>query len=150
METTEKTVITIEITIEAPIEKVWKYWTKPEHIIKWNNASEDWHTPSAKNDLRKGGSFVYRMEAKNGSMGFDFGGVFDEVINHKYIENTLDDGRKVTVTFTDLGNAAKVVESFEAEDTNPIEMQRGGWQNILDSFKKYIVTNVDGPDVKGG
>ena len=141
METTEKTIITIENTVQAPIEKAWEYWTKPEHVSKWNNASDDWHTTHAENDLRKDGKFVYRMEAKDGSMGFDFGGIYDEVKNNEYIESTLGDGRKVTVTFTDLGNATKVVESFEAEGTHPVEMQRGGWQNILDNFKSYTEKN---------
>ena len=141
METQNKTMITIENTINAPVEKVWEYWTKPEHIIKWNSASEDWHTPRAENDLRVGGSFVARMEAKDGSMGFDFGGVYDEVKNNEYIEYTIGDGRKVKVTFTGNDNTTKVVESFEAESTNPVEMQRGGWQNILDNFKRYTESN---------
>src|SRR5450432_3185232 len=109
METQEKTIITIENIINAPVEKVWEYWTKPEHIIKWNNASDDWHTPRAENDLRVGGSFVARMEARDGSMGFDFGGVYDAVINNEYIEYTLGDGRNVKVTFTNQGNKTKVV-----------------------------------------
>ncbi len=141
METQEKTVITVENTINAPVEKVWECWTKPEHIIKWNNASDDWHTPSAENDLRPGGSFVSRMEAKDGSMGFDFGGVYDAVRNKEYIEYTMDDGRKVQVTFSDKGNRTKVAESFEAENTNSVELQQGGWQAILDNFKKYTEDN---------
>jgi uncharacterized protein YndB with AHSA1/START domain len=98
METQSKTIITVENTINAPVEKVWEYWTKPEHIIKWNDASDDWHTPRAENDLRVGGSFVYRMEAKDGSFGFDFGGIYDAVTPGKYIEYTIDDGRKVKIT----------------------------------------------------
>ena len=137
METKEKTVITVQDTINAPVTKVWEYWTKPEHIIKWNNASDDWHTPRAENDLRTGGSFVSRMEAKDGSMGFDFGGVYDEVRENEYIEYTIGDGRKVKVSFAGTGNTTEVVESFEAENTHSIEMQRGGWQAILDCFKKY-------------
>jgi len=141
METIEKTIITVENTINAPVEKVWKFWTKPEHITKWNNASDDWHTPHAENDLRTGGSFVARMEAKDGSMGFDFGGVYDDVRPNEYIEYTIGDGRKVKVTFSGRGNTTRVVESFEAENTNPVEMQRGGWQAILDNFKKYTEAN---------
>ena len=141
METQNKPVITIESTINAPANKVWEYWTKPEHIMKWNNASDDWHTTRAENDLRAGGSFVSRMEAKDGSIGFDFGGTYDVVTDNEYIESTLGDGRKVKVTFSEEGNSIKVVESFEAEDTNPIEMQKGGWQNILDNFKKYTEGN---------
>ena len=137
METQEKTIITVENIINAPVEKVWECWTKPEHITQWNNASDDWHTPWAKNDLREGGSFVARMEAKDGSMGFDFGGVYDAVRTNEYIEYTIGDGRKVKVTFTAQGKTTKVVESFEAENMNSIELQRGGWQAILDNFKKY-------------
>ena len=137
METQEKIILTVENTINAPVDKVWEYWTKPEHITKWNNASDDWHTPWAKNDLRQGGSFSARMEAKDGSMGFDFGGVYDAVKPNEYIEYTLGDGRKVKIFFTPKGNTTKVVESFEAETTNSLEMQQGGWQAIMDNFKKY-------------
>ncbi|WP_153797636.1 SRPBCC family protein [Foetidibacter luteolus] len=141
METQQTTVITVENTVNAPVEKVWEFWTKPEHITKWNNASDDWHTPRAENDLRAGGSFSARMEAKDGSFGFDFGGVYDEVRTNEYIEYTLGDGRKVQITFTDLGGSTKVTESFDAEGTHSVEMQRGGWQAILDNFKKYTEAN---------
>jgi uncharacterized protein YndB with AHSA1/START domain len=141
MTTAIKTSITIETTVNAPVEKVWKLWTGPEHIMKWNNASDDWHTPSAKNDLRVGGQFTFRMEAKDGSFGFDFGGVYDEVKTNELIAYTIGDGRKVKVHFTKQDNVTKVVETFEAENTHSIEMQRGGWQNILDNFKKYAETN---------
>jgi uncharacterized protein YndB with AHSA1/START domain len=141
MATQEKTVITVESTINAPVEKVWEYWTKPEHITKWNHASDDWHSPSATNDLRKGGSFSARMEAKDGSMGFDFGGVYDEVKDNEYIEYTLGDERKVKINFLPEGKQTKVVESFEAEETNSIELQKGGWQMIMDNFKKYTENN---------
>ena len=137
MATQDKTILTVENTINAPVEKVWEYWTKPEHITRWNNASEDWHTPHAENDLRPGGSFFSRMEAKDGSLGFDFGGIYDAVITNEYIEYTMGDGRKVKTTFAADGNKTKVAESFEAENTHSIEMQQGGWQNILDNFKKY-------------
>ena len=139
--TTGKTAVTIETTIKAPVEKVWKLWTAPEHIIKWNNASDDWHTTSAENDLRTGGKFMARMEAKDGSFGFDFGGIYDVVRKNEYIEYTLGDGRKVDITFSSEGNKTKVVENFEAESTNPVEMQKGGWQAILDNFKKYTENN---------
>ena len=141
METKETTVITVESTIDAPVEKVWEFWTKPEHITKWNNASDDWHTPRAENDLRVGGKFSARMEAKDGSFGFDFGGVYDAVRENEYIEYTLGDDRKVKVNFTPQGNKTKVVESFDAENTHSVEMQRGGWQAILDNFKKYTEAN---------
>jgi len=141
METKDKTVITVESTVNAPVEKVWGYFTKPEHITKWNNASADWHTPSAKNDLRVGGNFLYRMEAKDGSFGFDFGGTYDEVKNGELIEYTIGDGRKVKVNFTGEGNKTKVTENFEAENMNSIELQKTGWQAILDNFKRYTESN---------
>lgn len=133
----QKTVITIEATINAPVEKVWKYWNEPEHITQWCAASPDWHAPSAKNDLRAGGEFSTRMEAKDGSFGFDFGGVYDVVKVNDYIEYTLGDGRKVEIHFTPDGSSTKVLESFDAEAQNPVDMQQAGWQAILDNFKKY-------------
>ena len=137
METAEKTSITVETTVNAPVEKVWTSWTAPEHITKWNQASDDWHSPSATNDIRTGGKFTVRMEAKDKSVGFDFGGTYDEVVAQKLIRYTMEDGRKVKVTFSPAGNGTKVTETFDAENTNPVELQRGGWQAILDSFKKY-------------
>ena len=141
METLEKIILTVESTINAPVEKIWEYWTKPEHITKWSNASDDWHTTRAENDLRVGGSFLSRMEAKDGSFGFDFGGVYDAVRTNEYIEYTLGDGRKAKIAFTSEGNTTKISESFEAENTNSVEMQQGGWQAILDNFKKYTEAN---------
>ena len=141
METQEKTIITIENTVNTPVEKVWEYWTKPEHIKRWNNASDDWHTTRAENDLRPGGSFLSRMEAKDGSFGFDFAGTYDAVKKNEYIEYTIGDGRKVKNTFSSEGNKTKIVVRFEAESTNSIDMQRGGWQAILDNFKKYREEN---------
>ena len=141
METMEKTVITVETTVNAPVEKVWEYWAKPEHIVKWAAASDDWHTTRAENDLREGGSFTSRMEAKDGSFGFDFGGVYDVVRKNEYMEYTLGDNRKVKVTFTANGKTTNIVESFDAESTHSVEMQQGGWQAILDNFKKYTEAN---------
>ncbi len=141
MTTSSKTKITVQTTVNAPVEKVWKYFNQPEHITKWNQASEDWHSPSATNDLRNGGTFSYRMEAKDGSFGFDFAGTFDEVKENELLEYTIGDGRKVVVSFNPEGDNTNVVETFEAEETNPIEMQRGGWQAILDSFKRYTENN---------
>lgn len=141
METNEKTVITIETTVNAPVEKAWAYWNQPEHVTKWNQASEDWHSPRGENDLCVGGSFSYRMEAKDGSFGFDFGGIYDVVDEYAYIEYTMGDDRKVKVTFTPDGDTTNIVESFEAEDENSHELQRDGWQSILDSFKKYTEAN---------
>lgn len=137
METTPKTLITVETTVKAPVEKAWKLWTTPTHITKWNTASKEWHTPRAENDLRVGGKFLSRMEAKDGSFGFDFEGVYDEVKSNELIAYTMSDGRKVKVTFTANGAETKVVEAFEPESTNSLEMQKSGWQAILDSFKKY-------------
>ena len=136
-----KTEITIAATIKAPVEKVWELWTSPEHITKWNAASDDWHTPHAENDLRAGGKFLSRMEAKDGSFGFDFGGVYDEVLPNQLIAYTLGDDRKVKTTFANNENETKMVVVFEAENQNPVEMQRGGWQAILNNFKKYAEAN---------
>lgn len=144
MSTESKTKITIEHTVQAPVEKVWQCWTEPEHIKRWNSASPDWHTPHAENDLREGGTFTSRMEARDGSMGFDFGGVYDAVRMHEHIAYTLGDGRKVTIDFAPREGATHVTETFEAEGTNPVEMQRGGWQAILDSFKRYTEAQGSG------
>ena len=133
----DKIKITIKATVKAPVEKVWKCFTEPEHIKKWNSASEDWHTTVAENDLRVGGKFLSRMEAKDGSFGFDFSGVYDEVKLFENIAYILDDGRKVNIVFVGDEKKTEVTETFEAEDTNPIEMQQGGWQSILNNFKKY-------------
>ena len=135
------TKITVENTIQAPVEKVWEYWTKPEHIVNWSFASDDWHTPAAENDLREGGKFSSTMAAKDGSMSFDFGGVYTKVDEHKAIEYTLGDGRTVSIIFSSEGSATKVVETFEAETQNSVEMQQFGWQAILDNFKKYTEGN---------
>ena len=135
------TPITVEATVNAPIEKVWQYWNGPEHITKWNAASDDWHTPKAENDLRVGGRLWSRMEAKDGSFGFDFEAVYTEVDTHIKIAYTLGDDRKVEVLFTQIPEGVKVTETFDAENTHPLEMQRGGWQAILDNFKKYTETH---------
>ncbi|MGB5007730.1 MAG: SRPBCC domain-containing protein [Ferruginibacter sp.] len=141
MSKAEKTSITVETIVQAPVEKVWECWTKPEHITGWNNASDDWHTPRAENDLRVGGKFLSRMEARDGSMGFDFGGVYDEVKPNERIAYTLDDDRKVKIVFTGNDNETTVTETFETENENSIELQRVGWQAILDNFKKYTESN---------
>jgi uncharacterized protein YndB with AHSA1/START domain len=141
MQTQEKKVITVATTVNAPEEKVWEYFSKPEHIIKWCSPSDEWHTPRSENDLRIGGRFLSRMEAKDGSAGFDFGGIYDAVTQNKYIEYTIDDGRKVRVNFSAEGDTTKVSESFEAEGIHPLEMQKAGWQAILDNFKKYTEEN---------
>lgn len=133
--------ITIDTTVQAPVEKVWQYWTDPQHIMKWNNASDEWHTPRAENDLRSGGKFNYRMEAKDGSFGFDFEGVYDKVTENEQIDYTMDDNRKVQVVFSVTDQGIRIMETFEAENTNSLEMQKNGWQAILDNFKKYTEAN---------
>ncbi len=138
MQTTNNaTKITVTATINAPVAKVWELWNAPEHIVKWNTASDDWHSPKSVNDLRPGGKFETRMEAKDGSFGFDFGGVYDEVEENELIAYTMGDGRRVRVIFSASGNTTTVTETFDAEDTHSVEMQQGGWQAILDNFKKY-------------
>ncbi|MDZ4822833.1 MAG: SRPBCC family protein [Flavobacteriales bacterium] len=137
METTTAKAITVETTVNAPVEKVWKLWNGPEHIIQWNNASDDWHNPKSENDVRVGGKFKHTMAAKDGSVSFDFEGTYTTVREHERLEYTIADGRKVQVTFTAEGNSTKVVETFEMENENSEELQRGGWQAILGSFKKY-------------
>lgn len=141
METMDKTTITVEAVVKAPIDKVWKYWNEPEHITKWCAASDDWHAPFAENDLRKDGKFKTTMAAKDGSFSFDFGGVYSKVEANKAIEYAMEDGREVKLTFESQGNDTKVIETFDPESQNPIDMQRGGWQAILDNFKKYTETN---------
>ena len=141
METAEKTAITVETVVKAPVEKVWNYWSAPEHITKWCQASDDWHAPKAENDLRVDGKFSTTMAAKDGSVSFDFGGVYTNVEEYKTIEYAMGDGRKVQIQFSGQGDETKVTETFDPENTNPIEMQRGGWQAILDNFKKHVEAN---------
>jgi uncharacterized protein YndB with AHSA1/START domain len=130
--------ITIATTINANIQTVWDCFNNPVDIIKWNSASPDWHTPKATNDLRVGGIFTYRMEAKDGSMGFDFWGTFTEVQPLQKLAYTLGDSRKVEVNFLQKENTVEVVEIFEPESENTIELQQMGWQAILDNFKNYV------------
>lgn len=138
MITAEKTTVTIETSINAPIERVWNLWTEPWHIMHWNQASEDWYTSYAENDLRVGGKFKSRMEARDGSSAFDFGGEYDSVILLKQIKYTMGDGRNVKVTFSADTDRTTVTESFETESSNSVDMQRVGWQAILDNFRKYV------------
>lgn len=132
--------ITIDTTVEGPIEKVWTAWTEPRHIVQWNFASQDWQCPRAEIDLTVGGKFTYRMEAKDGSMGFDFEGTFTAIDPGVQIEYALSDDRRVTVRFVESGGGVTVVETFEADDTLPFEQQRQGWQSILNNFKKHVET----------
>ncbi|WP_304198501.1 SRPBCC family protein [Flavobacterium alvei] len=135
---TAKKTITVETLIKAPIEKVWEFWTNPEHITKWCTASEDWHTTRAENNLKTGGKFLTRMEAKDGSFGFDFEGIYTDLITDEKIGYTTLDDRKVNITFSQTESGIQITETFEAENENPIEMQKMGWQAILNNFKTYI------------
>ena len=142
MDTDGKTTITVRVLIDSPIDRVWKIWTTPEDIVKWNYASEDWHSPQVYNDLRVGGTFNYRMEARDESYGFDFKGVYNKVNINELIEYTIDDRRKVIINFSTLDGKTEIVETFEAENVNSFDMQRDGWQAILDNFKKVVENNV--------
>jgi len=133
----ETQAITVRATVDAPVERVWTLWTEPGHIKQWNTASTEWHTTAAENDLRAGGKFSSRMEAKDGSIGFDFSGVYEAVDPVERIAYVLGDGRKVEVTFSGDGRKTEVVETFDPENENPREMQQAGWQAILDNFKRY-------------
>lgn len=132
-----KNIITISTQIKGDIKRVWEYYTLPDHITQWNFADPSWHCPWATNDMRPGGKYVARMEARDGSFGFDFGAVYDQIDPEKSFSYTIGDGRSVTVRFNPNGALIEVVVSFEAEQQNPVDMQRGGWQSILNNFKKY-------------
>ena len=134
---TAPTVITVQTTIAAPIAHVWECWTTPTHIIEWNAASPDWHTPHSTVDLQVGGTFSSRMEAKDGSFGFDFWGTYTIVNAPTELAYTIGDNRMVNIQFVANGDETTVIEQFEAEQTNPVEMQRVGWQSILDNFAAY-------------
>ena len=136
--------ITIETTVHAPLEAVWKAWTTPADIVRWNAASDDWHTTSATVDLRVGGTFSSRMEAKDGSFGFDFEGTYTDVVVEERLAYAMADGRAVVVEFEAADGAIRVRETFDAEETNPVEMQRTGWQAILDRFARHVEANTSG------
>jgi uncharacterized protein YndB with AHSA1/START domain len=129
--------VQVSALVKASAEKVWGRWTQPAHITQWNQASEDWHSPRAESDLRVGGQFTVRMESRDGAQGFDFRGTYTAVEAPRHLAYTMDDGRKVTVEFSPEDGGTRVTETFEAEDENPAEMQRAGWQAILDSFAAY-------------
>ena len=139
--TTAKQSITIQTTVNASPEKAWEIWNTPGHITQWCTATPEWHTPYAENDLRVGGLYKSRMEAKDGSFGFDFAATYDAVRPNEHFTYTMGDGRKVVVDFIKEGNQTKIVQTFDAETENPIEMQRAGWQAILDKFKTYVEAN---------
>jgi len=133
--------ITVSSTIHADTKKAWDHYTKPEHITKWNFADPSWHCPSASNDLRVGGKYSARMEAKDGSFGFDFEATYDEIIPGEKFTYTMPNGRQAAVSFKPRGAQTEVVVTFDAEDENPVEMQKSGWQAILDNFKNYTEAN---------
>lgn len=137
----QKDNIQVKTTVKASLSKVWDYWTDAEHIKKWNAASSDWHTTKVENDLKVDGSFLYRMEAKDGSFGFDFSGAYKKVKTHEQLMYVLDDQREVTVDFSEDGEEVSVIETFEPETMNPVDMQKQGWQAILDNFKSYVEKN---------
>lgn len=134
--------ITLEITILKPISKVWEYFTQPEHITQWNFASDEWTCPTAENNLEIGGNFNYRMEAKDQSFGFDYTGIYDEILPLEKIKYHLDDCRKVEVIFEKIDeNTTKVTETFDPDPEQPPQMQRDGWYAILDNFHKHVENN---------
>lgn len=133
--------ITVQTKIQAPIAIIWDLWTKPEHIIQWNAASEDWHTPYAENDLKVGGKFKSTMASKDGAMSFDFVGTYDVILDKKLIAYTIEDGRSVMVVFDELEDGFEVREYFEPESVHPEELQYQGWLSILENFKRYVENN---------
>lgn len=137
MTTPPATPITVSATVAAPISTVWSSWTDPAHITKWCQASEDWHAPYADNDVRTGGTFKTTMAAKDGSFSFDFAGRYTNVIPNQLLEYVMEDGRKVSIAFQSAGDHVAIAETFDPETENPAEMQRSGWQAILDNFKRY-------------
>ncbi|HCM76929.1 MAG TPA: polyketide cyclase [Cytophagales bacterium] len=141
MENKKPISITIEATIDAPVEKVWQFWNDPQHITQWNAASDDWHCPHSTVELKVGGKFSSTMAAKDGSMSFDFGGIYTAIEKHQLIEQKLEDERKVKIQFLSQNGKTKVIETFDAEGENTIEMQKNGWQAILDNFRRHVEKN---------
>ena len=133
--------ITVQTKIQAPITIIWDLWTKPEHIIQWNAASEDWHTPYAENDLKVGGKFKSTMASKDGTMSFDFVGTYDVILDKKLIAYSIEDGRSVMIVFDELEEGFEVREYFEPESVHPEELQYQGWLSILENFKRYVENN---------
>lgn len=133
----EQVKITVEASVNAPVEKVWEVWNNPTDIVKWNTPDPSWHTPSSENDLRTNGKFKHRMEAKDGSFGFDFEGTYDKVELYKEIAYTMPDGRTATTLFTGKDGKTTLATTFDPETENDPEFQKQGWQAILDNFVKY-------------
>lgn len=138
MTTEQKVYITVATTVKAPVEKVWKIWNDPVHIVQWNTATDTWHTPRSTNDLRIGGKLYVRMEAKDGSFGFDLNCIYTDIQPLKKIEYSMEDNRTVSIVFTTNGATTTITETFEAEKENTVELQRDGWQAIMNNFKKHI------------
>lgn len=134
----KKKQIKIDALVSAPPKEVWEFWNNPEHITNWNFAVEEWHCPKAENDLRVGGKLKTRMEAKDGTFGFDFEATYDEVEEPKKFSYSMSDGRRVVTTFEEIDGKTKITTVFDAESENSIEMQKDGWQAILNNFKKYV------------
>ncbi len=139
----EPTVVTVNVTVHAPLQRTWAFFTEPAYITQWNFASDDWHSPKAENDLKVGGVFSSRMEAKDGSFGFDFGGVYTAVNLHESFAYVLGDGRKVSVQMDSNGDTTVVTQKFDAEQQNSVELQQAGWQAILNNFKKFVESQVN-------
>lgn len=136
-------IIQIQVDVQGDLATIWHYWNEPKHIEQWHSASPDWYTINAQNDLRVGGSLTSRMEAKDGAMGFDFGGIYTEVVENQKIAYTLGDGRKVEIYFEEAApGVVQVIEKFDPESENPVELQKQGWQAILNHFKEYVEENV--------
>ena len=138
MEEQNRVSITVETAVAVSPELAWAYWTEPRHITQWNQASDDWHTPSVEQDLRVGGRFSSRMESRDGKFGFDFWGIYDAVEPYRLIAYTIGDERKVSVLFDAVRGGTQITETFEAETENSVDLQRTGWQAILDSYKRYV------------
>lgn len=134
--------ITVSTLVHAPVVTVWGYWTNPEHIMEWNHASDDWHCPVATNDLQVGGKFSATMSANDGSASFDFEGTYTDIVEHKVIEYSMADGRKVSVLFEETNDGVKIIETFDAETENSLEMQKSGWQAILGNFRDYVESSI--------
>jgi uncharacterized protein YndB with AHSA1/START domain len=130
--------IAIETCVRSNLGHTWNAWNNPEDIVRWNSAADDWHTTRSTVDLRAGGKFCSRMEAKDGSVGFDFEGTYTKVVENSQIEYVMDDGRSVAIVFTEVDGGVRIHQTFDAEDENSIAQQREGWQNILENFARFV------------
>lgn len=137
----DTTKITIQAVVAADRQKVWNCYTQPEHITKWNFATDTWHCPAASNDMRVGGKYLARMEAKDGSFAFDFEAVYNEIVDGEKFTYTMPDNREIQVSFEKMDDKTRVTVTFDPENENPVELQRSGWQSILDNFRKYAEEN---------